>query len=69
MPDDLVPPEKDAHFRYRPTRRHGNGYGRRATDEPQVTLGKKLLVILLALVNVAYVAGEVLLNTISNCGH
>lgn len=52
----------------RSDRRH-LGYGRRSTDVPQITLSKKLLVILLAFVNVAYVAGEALLSITSSCGH
>jgi hypothetical protein len=34
-----------------------------------VTLGKKLLVILLAFTNVVYLVGDALLSTIHNCGH
>ncbi|DAD51659.1 hypothetical protein QIP17_gp3 [ssRNA phage Esthiorhiza.2_8] len=69
MPDD----ERDAHKGVSPLhrrlgRRH-TVYGRRTTDVPQVTLGKKLLVILLAVVNVAYLAGDVILSTLNNCGH
>jgi hypothetical protein len=69
MHDDEVP-ELDGstdHNHHRLSRR--NGYGRRHTDPPQVTLGKKLLVILLAFTNVVYLAGDALLNALSQCGH
>lgn len=66
MLDDDVP--ERSHHHSRVDRRHV-GYGRRHTDPPQVTLSKKLLVILLAVVNVAYLAGDAFLSAVHNCGH
>jgi len=64
--DKLSPPDKGEHRESYPRPRR-KGYGRRITDQPEITLSKKLLVILLAFVNVAYVAGEALL-TVTNHG-
>jgi len=69
MPDDSGDSHKRVIPRHPRSDRRHLGYGRRATDPPQVTLSKKLLVILLAFVNVAYVAGEALLSITSGCGH
>jgi len=69
MPDDERDPRKGPPTLHRRLGRRHTVYGRRDTDVPQVTLGKKLLVILLALVNVAYLAGDVILSTLNNCGH
>lgn len=66
--DDPSPKKVRIHHHSRVDRRHV-GYGRRNTDPPQVTLSKKLLVILLAVVNVAYLAGEALLSATNVCGH
>lgn len=64
--EDERPLKRDLrHHSYPRPRRHG--YGRRDTDLPQVTLSKKLLVILLAVVNVAYLAGEALLSITNGC--
>jgi len=43
-------------------------YGRRLTDEPQPTMSKKFVVVAVALINFAYLAGNTFLSITHMCG-
>lgn len=43
-------------------------YGRRATDEPQVTMSRKFIVIVVAVINALYLAGNTFLSLTHVCG-
>jgi hypothetical protein len=72
MSSDNAPRGKDHHPRLG---RRGSdhpddhkSYGRRATDEPQVTMSRKFIVIVVAAINALYFAGNTFLNITHLCG-